>query len=74
MKKIIMAVVAMMTALNVQAQKIQVVDADGYGIPLVSVLSESGVLIGTTDLDGVLANVKGAERWLLPTWPISRSW
>lgn len=52
----------MMTALNVQAQKIQVVDADGYGIPLVSVLSESGVLIGTTDLDGVLANVKGAEK------------
>ena len=57
-----MAVIAMMTVLNVQAQKIQVVDADGYGIPLVSVLSESGVHIGTTNLDGVLSDVKGATK------------
>jgi len=63
MKKILLMVaVAMMTALNVNAQRIQVVDNDGKGIPLVSVLTADGNLIGTTDLDGVLADVKGAAK------------
>ena len=63
MKKILMIVaVAMMTALSAQAQKIQVVDDDGNGIPLVSVLTENGIFIGTTDLNGVLADVKGAGK------------
>ena len=44
-----MAAVALMTALSAQAQKIEVVGADGHGIPLVSVLTEDGNLIGTTD-------------------------
>ncbi len=57
-----MVAVAMMTAMSVQAQKIEVVDADGHGIPLVSVLTEDGNLIGTTDLNGVLADVKGAAK------------
>ena len=48
-----------MTTICAQAQKIEVVDADGQGIPLVSVLTENGVLIGTTNLDGVLIDVKG---------------
>ena len=54
--------VVMMTALSVQAQKITVVDDDGHGIPLVSVSTEDGTLIGTTDLNGVLANTKGAAK------------
>ena len=63
MKKIlVMVVVAMMTAISAQAQKIEVVGADGHGIPLVSVLTEDGNLIGTTDLNGVLADVKGAAK------------
>ena len=63
MKKILMIVaVAMMTAMSAQAQKIQVVDDDGNGIPLVSVLTENGIFIGTTDLNGVLADVKGAGK------------
>ena len=63
MKKILMMVAAaMMVALSAQAQKIQVVDDDGNGIPLVSVLTENGILIGTTDLNGVLADVKGASK------------
>ena len=57
-----MAVVAMMTAMGAQAQKIEVVDADGNGIPLVSVTTEDGVYIGKTDLNGVLADVKGAQK------------
>ena len=57
-----MAAVALMTAFNVHAQRIQVVDNDGNGIPLVSVLTEDGTYIGTTGLDGVLADVKGAAK------------
>ena len=61
-KTLLMAAVAMMTALNVCAQRIQVVDNEGQGIPLVSVLTEDGNLIGTTGLDGVLADIKGAAK------------
>lgn len=52
----------MMAAITTNAQRIQVVDNDGQGIPLVSVLTEEGNLIGTTDLSGVLADVKGAAK------------
>ena len=63
MKKILMlAAVAMMTAVSAMAQRIEVVDADGNGIPLVSVMTEDGVYIGKTDLNGVLADVKGARK------------
>ena len=61
-KYLLMAAVAMMAATNAFAQKIEVVDADGYGIPLVSVLTEDGNLIGTTDLNGILTDVKGAKK------------
>ncbi len=61
-KYLVMAAVAMMTAINAQAQKIVVVDDDGYGISLASVQTEDGILIGTTDLKGELADVKGAAK------------
>ncbi len=61
-KILLMAAVALMTAMNAQAQKIKVVDNDGNAIPLVSVMTEDGVLIGTTGMDGVLADVKGARK------------
>ena len=61
-RTLLLAAVAMMTAICAQAQKIEVVDADGHGIPLVSVLTEDGVLIGTTNLDGVLSDVRGASK------------
>ena len=57
-----MVAAAIMVALSAQAQKIQVVDDDGNGIPLVSVLTEDGLFIGATDLNGVLADVKGASK------------
>ena len=63
MKKIVILVVAaMMATMNAKAQRIEVVDDNGNGIPLVSVLTEDGVLIGTTDLNGVLSDVKGARK------------
>ncbi len=52
----------MLAAMCAQAQRLEVVDADGHGIPLVSVLTEDGTLLGTTDFNGVLANVKGNAR------------
>ena len=62
LKTIAIFVVAMMTAMSTQAQKIQVVDTDGNAIPLASVMTENGTYIGTTGLDGVLADVKGAAK------------
>ncbi len=62
MKKIFaMAAVAIIIAMSAQAQKIQTVDAKGNAIPLVSVLTDDGLIIGTTDLNGVLPDVKGAK-------------
>ena len=63
MKRVLFLVAAvMMVATGAWAQKIQVVDADGQGIPLVSVLNDDGVIVGITDLDGCLADVKGTQR------------
>ena len=63
MKKIIAFItVFMITVMSAQAQKIQIVDNDGNAIPLVSVMTEAGTYIGTTGMDGVLADVKGAAK------------
>ena len=63
MKRVLFLVAAvMMVATGAWAQKIQVVDADGQGIPLVSVMNDDGVIVGITDLDGCLADVKGTQR------------
>ncbi len=63
MKKILMmAAVAMVAAMSAQAQKVLIVDNDGNAIPLVSVLNEDGTLIGITDFEGVLADVRGARK------------
>ena len=62
MKKILLTVaVAIMTAMSVQAQKLQTVDKDGQPIPYASIFTEAGDIIGTTGLDGILDDVKGAE-------------
>ena len=63
MKRILLMVaVAIMTAMNAIAQRVEVTDANGQGIPLVSVLTDEGNLIGTTDLNGIIADVKGAAK------------
>ena len=46
MKRLFLLIVtATMVALGAQAQRIVVVDEDGVGIPLVSVLNDDGVLL-----------------------------
>ena len=61
-KRLTMIVTAIIATISAQAQKIQIVDNDGNAIPLVSVMTEDGIYIGTTGLDGVLADVKGAKK------------
>ena len=58
---LMMAALVMMTAMSVQAQKIQTVDKDGQPIPYASIFTETGDVVGTTGLDGILEDVKGAE-------------
>lgn len=55
----------LMAAIGAKAQRIEVVDTDGNGIHLVSVLTEEGNMIGTTSLEGVIADVKGAKKVVL---------
>lgn len=54
-----MLVLLMMTTISAEAQKIEVVNAEGHAIPLVSVLTQDGILIGTTNMNGELTDVKG---------------
>ena len=66
MKKIVTGIcltiiLSLYGAMSVYAQKIQVVNKEGQGIALASVIDGNGVLIGLTDLNGVLADVKGAS-------------
>lgn len=65
MKKTLLFIVfAMMATMSMNAQKIQVVDNNGHGIPFVHILTEEGNIIGTTNIDGELDDVKGAEKVL----------
>ena len=61
----LLVVALLMAVVGAKAQRIQVVDSDGNGIHLVSVLTEEGNMIGTTSLEGVIADVKGAKKIVL---------
>lgn len=62
MKKILfLAFAAMMATLSATAQKIRTIDKDGQPVPFVSVLTTDSKVIGVTDDDGYLADVKGAD-------------
>lgn len=66
MKKYLFTLAAfLLTTLSAKAQKITVVDSEGNGIHLVTVLAEDGNLIGITDLSGTLLDVKGAKKVIL---------
>lgn len=58
-----MVVVTLMTTINVIAQRIQTVDDLGNPISYATVTNtDNDKFIGTTDLQGVLADVKGAQK------------
>lgn len=59
-RKLVFSLLVMMAA-SAAAQKLQTVDKDGNPVPYASIVSEDGNIIGTTDLNGILNDVKGAE-------------
>lgn len=53
-------VFTIISTIGLQAQQIQVVDANGTGIALACITTQEGVLIGMTDIDGKINDTKGA--------------
>ena len=60
MKKLLL-IAAIMAAMSANAQKIRAIDKDGQPVPYASVMTTDSRFIGVTDIDGVLADVKGAD-------------
>lgn len=65
MKRILLSLVLLLVATASQAQRIAVVDSNGNGIHLVTVLTEDGNMIGITDLEGMTPDLGGAVRIVL---------
>lgn len=62
MKKLMMVItVALLATVTAQAQRIRTIDKDGNPIPYVSIMTTDAKYIGITDLEGVIADVKGAD-------------
>lgn len=61
MKFKIIALVILLGVFGARAQRLQVVDVDGQPIPYVCVTNERGVLVGTTDENGMLENTKNEK-------------
>ena len=57
-------VIIILSAMNTIAQNIQVVDKEGNGIPLATILTEDGVMIGTTNMEGMF-DMKGAQKLVI---------
>lgn len=54
-----MVAVAVMTAVSIQAQRLRLIDTEGAPVSYASVMTPDAVYVGITDLDGVLADLKG---------------
>ena len=61
MKQSLLLFLFLVIALAAQAQRIQVVDTDGLPISAVCVTNEKGALVGSTDNDGWLDDIKGVN-------------
>ena len=61
MKKSLLLFLLLVIAAVAHAQRIQVVDIDGLPIAAVCVTNEKGALVGTTDNEGWLDDVKGVN-------------
>ena len=58
-KKIVLTTMMLVSALLMQAQRLQVIDSDGNPIAYVCVTNERGALVGSTDTEGWLEDAKG---------------
>ncbi|MBP3712434.1 MAG: hypothetical protein IJ148_02890 [Bacteroidaceae bacterium] len=65
MKKILFLAIGLLVATSATAQRISVVDDQGNGIHLVTVLTEDGNMIGITNLEGMTPDLGGAVRIVL---------
>lgn len=61
MKKIFMFAILFVAAIGARAQRIEVVDTDGNGVAYATVLNSDAEFIGTTSLEGILADARGAK-------------
>lgn len=61
MKKYLLFLAACLITIGTKAQKIEVVDTDGNGIPYASILTPEAEYIGVTNLEGILSDAKGAK-------------
>jgi hypothetical protein len=59
-KVLLIAVAAMMATIDIQAQRLEIVDSDGTPVSYASVMTQDAKYIGITNLDGVIADAKGA--------------
>ena len=64
-KYLLMVAVALMTAMNGWAQQLKVIDSEGNPIAYASVLNSDAEYIGITNLEGVVADLKGAEEIII---------
>ena len=55
------ALLLTISAVPAVAQQIRTIDKDGQPVPYVSVMTTDAKFIGITDIDGVIADVKGAD-------------
>lgn len=58
-KKIVLTTMMLVSAVLMQAQRLQVIDSDGNPIAYVCVTNERGALVGSTDTEGWLEDAKG---------------
>lgn len=65
MKRILYFIILLLSSMYVGAQRISVVDDQGNGIHLVTVLTEDGNMIGITNLEGMTPDLGGAVRIVL---------
>lgn len=58
-KRIVLTTMMLVSAVLMQAQRLQVIDSDGNPIAYVCVTNERGALVGSTDTEGWLEDAKG---------------
>lgn len=65
MKRILYFIILLLSSMYAGAQRISVVDDQGNGIHLVTVLTEDGNMIGITNLEGMTPDLGGAAKIVL---------
>ncbi|MBP5561484.1 MAG: hypothetical protein J6X70_06785 [Muribaculaceae bacterium] len=59
--QVLIVIVALVCVIGAQARQLRIVDMQGQPIPYVCVTNERGVLVGTTDEEGLVEDAKGQK-------------